>query len=77
MTAKRLDVSVTLDITDGGKPFNHSVVTWSDVPYEGVLEIQKNMIDVLERLNQLGYSIAAASNPPTVGTTPPASGTKR
>ena len=57
---KRLDVKVSLVITDNDKPFSSSVVTWEDMPYVGVLEIEKKLIAVLEEMNQLGYSLLNA-----------------
>jgi len=52
---KRLDVKLSLVITDDEKPFSSSLVTWEDVPYIGVLEIQKKLIAFLSEMNQLGY----------------------
>jgi len=54
---KRLDVKLSLVITDNEKPFSSSTVTWEDVPYVGVLEIQKKLIAFLTEMNQLGYSM--------------------
>ena len=59
---KRLDVKVSLVITDNEKPFSSSVVTWEDVPYAGVLEIEKKLIAFLEEMNQLGYAMLDAAN---------------
>jgi len=56
-TDKRLDVKLLLVITDNEKPFSSSTVTWEDVPYVGVLEIQKKLIAFLTEMNQLGYSM--------------------
>mgnify|MGYP000703806420 FL=1 len=56
-TDKRLDVKLSLVITDNEKPFSSSTVTWEDVPYVGVLEIQKKLIAFLTEMNQLGYSM--------------------
>jgi hypothetical protein len=58
---KRLDVKLSLIITDNEKPFSSSTVTWEDVPYIGVLEIEKKLIAFLGEMNQLGYSLL---NPP-------------
>lgn len=55
-TDKRLDVQLSLVITDDGKPFSSSIVTWEDVPYVGVLEIEKKLIAFLAEMNQLGYA---------------------
>jgi len=57
---KRLDVKLALVITDNEKPFSSSTVTWEDVPYAGVLEIQKKLIAFLTEMNQLGYSLLDA-----------------
>ena len=54
---KRLDVKFSLVITDNEKPFSSSAVTWEDVPYVGVLEIQKKLIAFLAEMNQLGYAM--------------------
>ena len=54
---KRLDVKLSLVITDNELPFSSSIVTWEDVPYVGVLEIQKKLIAFLTEMNQLGYSM--------------------
>jgi hypothetical protein len=54
---KRLDVKLSLVITDNEKPFSSSTVTWEDVPYVGVLEIEKRLIAFLNAMNQLGYSL--------------------
>lgn len=54
---KRLDVKLSLVITDNELPFSSSTVTWEDVPYVGVLEIQKKLIAFLTEMNQLGYSM--------------------
>ena len=54
---KRLDIKLALVITDNEKPFSSSTVTWEDVPYVGVLEIQKKLIAFLTEMNQLGYSM--------------------
>lgn len=56
-TDKRLDVKLSLVITDNEKPFSSSTVTWEDVPYVGVLEIQKKLLAFLNEMNQLGYSM--------------------
>jgi hypothetical protein len=58
---KRLDVKLSLVITDNEKPFSSSTVTWEDVPYVGVLEIEKRLIVFLAEMNQLGYSLLEAS----------------
>ena len=57
MKDKRLDVRLSLVITDNEKPFSSSTVTWEDVPYVGVLEIEKKLIAFLEEMNQFGYSL--------------------
>jgi hypothetical protein len=57
---KRLDVSLSLVITDDGKPYTSSTTTWEDVPYIGVLEIEKKLIALLTEMNQLGYAILNA-----------------
>ena len=62
-TDKRLDVKLSLVITDNEKPFSSSTVTWEDVPYVGVLEIQKKLLAFLNEMNQLGYAQLAASAP--------------
>lgn len=54
---KRLDVKLSLVITDNEKPFSSSITTWEDVPYIGVLEIEKKLIAFLTEMNQLGYSL--------------------
>jgi hypothetical protein len=54
---KRLDVKLNLTITDNELPFSSATVTWEDVPYIGVLEIQKKLIAFLAEMNQLGYSM--------------------
>ncbi len=58
---KRLDVKLSLVITDNEKPFSSSTVTWEDVPYVGVLEIEKRLIAFLNAMNQLGYSLLESS----------------
>lgn len=54
---KRLDVKLNLTITDNETPFSSATVTWEDVPYIGVLEIQKKLIAFLAEMNQLGYAM--------------------
>lgn len=54
---KRLDVKLALTITDQGKPYSSSLVTWDDVPYPAVLEIEKKLIAFMNEMNQLGYSM--------------------
>ncbi len=56
---KRLDVKITLVITDNEKPFSSSVVTWEDMPYPIVLEVEKKLIAFLGEMNQLGYAALA------------------
>lgn len=53
---KRLDVKLSLVITDDGSPFCSSITTWDDVPYPGVLEIEKRLIAFLNEMNQFGYA---------------------
>jgi len=53
---KRLDVRLALVITDHEQPFSSATVQWSDVPYIGVLEIEKRLIEFLDSMNQLGYA---------------------
>lgn len=60
---KRLDVKLSLVITDSEQPFSSSVVAWEDVPYVGVLEIEKKLIAFLAEMNQLGYAQLAAATP--------------
>jgi hypothetical protein len=60
MKDKRLDVKLSLVITDNEKPFASSITTWEDVPYVGVLEIEKKLIAFLEEMNQLGYAMLNA-----------------
>jgi len=60
MKDKRLDVKLTLVITDNGKPYTSSTTTWEDVPYFGVLEIEKKMIAFLQEMNQFGYALLIA-----------------
>lgn len=66
---KRLDVKVSLVITDNDKPYHSSVVTWEDMPYPYVLDVQKTLIEGLAALNQLGYAAfeqsLSAANPPS------------
>ena len=57
---KKLDVCLSLRITDQGKPYSSAEVYWNDVPYAGVLEIQKNLIVLLKTMNDLGYAVDAA-----------------
>ena len=57
MKDKRLDAKLSLIITDNEKPYSSSTVTWEDLPYIGVLEIQKKLIAFLAEMNQLGYSM--------------------
>ena len=57
MYDKRLNVKLALDIHDGEKPFNSATVEWFDVPYGGVLEIQKNLLVFLKTMNELGYEV--------------------
>jgi len=54
---KRLDVKFSLVITENEKPFSSSTTTWEDVPYVGVLEIEKKLIAFLSEMNQVGYSL--------------------
>ena len=61
---KRLDVKLTLVITDNEQPFSSATVTWEDVPYVGVLEIQKKLIALLGEMNQLGYSLLESVDQP-------------
>lgn len=59
---KRLDVKLSLVITEvDAQPFSSSTVTWEDVPYVGVLEIEKRLITFLNEMHQLGYAQLAAS----------------
>jgi len=60
MKDKRLKVELSLVITDNGKPYSSSTVRWDDVPYVGVLEIEKKLIVLLEEMNQLGYAMLNA-----------------
>lgn len=60
---KRLDVKLSLVITDNEKPFSSAVVTWEDVPYAGVLEIEKTLINFLSDMNQLGYAQLFTATP--------------
>jgi hypothetical protein len=53
---KRLDVKLALVVTDNEKPFSSATVTWEDVPYVGVLEIEKKLVAFLGEMNQLGYA---------------------
>ena len=57
MKDKRLDVKLSLVITDNEKPFSSSTITWSDVPKLGVLEIEKKLIAFLAEMNQFGYAM--------------------
>lgn len=61
---KRLDVKLTLVITDNEQPFSSATVTWEDVQYVGVLEIQKKLIALLGEMNQLGYSLLESVDQP-------------
>ena len=58
---KRLDVKLSLVITDNDKPYSSYIVTWEDMPYVGVLDIEKRLGTVLLDLNQLGYRLLNAS----------------
>ena len=58
---KRLDVKLALTITDQGKPYSSSLVTWDDVPYVAVLEIEKKLIVFMNEMNQLGYANLAVT----------------
>ena len=58
---KRLDVKLALTITDQGKPYSSSLVTWDDVPYGAVLEIEKKLIVFMNEMNQLGYANLAVT----------------
>lgn len=53
---KRLDVKLSLVITDNEKPYSSATVTWEDVPYFGVLELEKKLIALLQDMNQFGES---------------------
>lgn len=66
MTAdKRLDVKLVLEITDNGAPFSSNTTTWEDVPREGVLKIQQEVIGFLTRMTEYGAQMnAEAVNPP-------------
>jgi hypothetical protein len=67
MTAdKRLDVKLALEITDNGTPFSSNTTTWEDVPREGVLKIQQEMIGFLTRMTEYGAQWAAEIANPTV-----------
>lgn len=54
---KRLDVKLSLVITDNDKPFSSSTVTWEDLHYEAVLEIERKLIAFMTEMNQLGYAM--------------------
>ncbi len=54
---KRLDVKLSLVITDNEKPFASLTTTWEDILYVGVLEIEKKLIAFLTEMNQLGYAM--------------------
>jgi hypothetical protein len=58
---KRLDVKLVFEIKDNELPFSSATVTWDDVPYVGVLEIQKKLIAFLTEMNQFGYAQLAAT----------------
>lgn len=58
---KRLDVKLSLVITDNEKPFSSAVVSWEDVPYIAVLEIEKKLVAFLAEMNQLGYSALSSA----------------
>lgn len=49
---KRLDVKLSLVITD------------NETPYVGVLEIEKKLITFLTEMNQLGYAQLSTVTPP-------------
>ena len=53
---KRLDVKLVFEVKDNELPFSSATVTWDDVPYVGVLEIQKKLIAFLAEMNQMGYA---------------------
>lgn len=52
---KRLDVKIVVEITDNGTPFSSNTTTWEDVPYIGVLGIQKKMVEFLNGMVDMGY----------------------
>lgn len=62
-TDKRLDVKLSLVITDDDKPFSSAIITWDDVPYDGVLEIEKNMLVFLDKMHQFGVSLLGTDTP--------------
>ena len=48
---KRLDGKIVVEITDNGTPFSSNTTTWEDVPYIGVLGIQKQMVEFLSLIH--------------------------
>ena len=58
---KRLDMTLTLHITDQGEPFHSSTVTWNEVPYVEVLEIEKRLIAFLSGMQEMGVAQWRAS----------------
>lgn len=58
---KRLDVKIVVEITDNGKAFSSNTTTWEDVPYIGVLGIQKKMVEFLDSMVGVGYEQWTAS----------------
>jgi hypothetical protein len=62
---KRLDVKLVLEITDNGAPFSSNTTTWEDVPREGVLKIQQEIIGFLTRMTEYGAQSAAEATSPT------------
>lgn len=69
---KRLDVTLGgLHIEDDGTKFNDvGPVTWYDLPYEVVLFIQRELLNLGIKLNDMGYAQLAEANKTAEATSP-------
>ena len=63
--ADRLNISITLDITDAedNSGFYKTVHNWSDVPYEDMLQFQALLLGVLHQMQAWGEVSVPARGP--------------
>lgn len=64
MTAKRLNLAISLNIeeTETGKPFNNVNIEWFDLPYADLVEMQGQLLNVLKEFHAWGVARVAAEN---------------
>lgn len=51
---RRFDVKVEFSVKEGGSDFFDTEVKYSDVPYEGVVAIEKLLVELLQQLTYFG-----------------------